>query len=93
MNNYFTVVVWKKDGRVSEKRGGKRFIESTDYKGRPKSHVRGCAEMEYPSDKGYIVEIFDTYVTRRNVITGKLFQERYDTPYFCSPSSETYWSM
>jgi len=21
------------------------------------------------------------------------FTERYDTPYYCSPSSETYWSM
>jgi hypothetical protein len=23
---------------------------------------------------------------------GAEFQERYDTPYYCSPSSETYWS-
>jgi hypothetical protein len=26
-------------------------------------------------------------------VTGETFQERYDTPYFCSPSSESYWSM
>ena len=93
MNNYYTVEVWKKDRRVSEKKGGKRFIESIDYEGRPKSHVRGIAEMKYPSDKGYIIELFETYVTKRNIITGKEFQERYDTPYYCSPSSETYWSM
>ena len=24
---------------------------------------------------------------------GKEYQERYDTPRFCSPSSESYWSM
>jgi len=24
---------------------------------------------------------------------GRMFQERYDTPYFCSPSSESYFSM
>jgi hypothetical protein len=24
---------------------------------------------------------------------GAEFKERYDTPYYCSPSSETYWSM
>jgi hypothetical protein len=32
-------------------------------------------------------------VTRRNAMSGKEFQEAEDTPYFCSPSSETYWSM
>lgn len=31
-------------------------------------------------------------VTRRNIMSGKEFQERADTPYYCSPSSETYWS-
>ena len=31
-------------------------------------------------------------VTRKNFMTGKEFQERADTPYYCSPSSETYWS-
>jgi hypothetical protein len=30
-------------------------------------------------------------VTRKNAMTGAEFQERADTPYFCSPSSETYW--
>lgn len=30
-------------------------------------------------------------VTRVNLMTGKEFQERADTPYYCSPSSETYW--
>jgi hypothetical protein len=24
---------------------------------------------------------------------GAEFKERYDTPYYCSPSSESYWSM
>lgn len=32
-------------------------------------------------------------VTRVNNMTGAEFQERADTPYYCSPSSETYWSM
>lgn len=31
-------------------------------------------------------------VTRVNLMAGKEFQERADTPYYCSPSSETYWS-
>ncbi len=32
-------------------------------------------------------------VERTNIISGKTFLEEKDTPYYCSPSSETYWSM
>jgi preprotein translocase subunit SecY len=32
-------------------------------------------------------------LVRTNAMSGKTFQERYDTPYYCSPSSESYWSM
>jgi len=31
-------------------------------------------------------------VEKTNLMTGKKFMERSDTPYYCSPSSETYWS-
>jgi hypothetical protein len=34
-----------------------------------------------------------TMVTRTNIMTGKEFQEPANTPYYCSPSSESYWSM
>jgi hypothetical protein len=42
---------------------------------------------------GYRYEIHETFVTRKNMMSGVEFQERYDTPYYCSPSSESYWSM
>jgi hypothetical protein len=32
-------------------------------------------------------------VERVNAVTGGKFMESVNTPYFCSPSSETYWSM
>ena len=32
-------------------------------------------------------------VTRKNLMSGAEFQEDVNTPYFCSPSSETFWSM
>jgi hypothetical protein len=32
-------------------------------------------------------------VERVNLMTGKTFRESVNTPYYCSPSSETYWSM
>ena len=39
------------------------------------------------------VEVFETFVTTKNMMSGKEFQERYDTPYYCSPRSESFWSM
>lgn len=32
-------------------------------------------------------------VERVNLMSGKTFMEAEDTPNFCSPASETYWSM
>jgi hypothetical protein len=44
-------------------------------------------------DDGYIINYFPTYTTEKNLLTGELYQERTDTPHFCSPSSESFWSM
>jgi hypothetical protein len=32
-------------------------------------------------------------VERTNIMTGEKFEEDVNTPYFCSPSSESFWSM
>lgn len=32
-------------------------------------------------------------IERKNFMTGEKFMERINTPYYCSPSSETFWSM
>jgi len=32
-------------------------------------------------------------VTRKNLMTGQEFEEDVNTPHFCSPSSESFWSM
>ena len=32
-------------------------------------------------------------VVRKNLMTGQEFEEDVNTPHFCSPSSESYWSM
>ena len=34
-----------------------------------------------------------TMVERVNIMSGEKFMEAVDTPYYCSPSSESYWSM
>jgi hypothetical protein len=37
--------------------------------------------------------LIEKTVTKRNLMSGEEFQERANTPHYCSPSSETYWSM
>ena len=101
-SNQFTLEVYKKDKRIKSRsqsvrwgknKPGLRFVDKVDYTDKPKAQVRIIGEMQYPSDKGYVVEVYDTYVTRVNIMNGKEMQERYDLPYYCSPSSESYWSM
>lgn len=66
--------------------------------------VRGakiaCTSMNKKSKDEYAVasiQEFDTKVVKMvektNLMSGEKFMERSDTPYYCSPSSETYWSM
>ena len=45
------------------------------------------------ADQSLFHELIEKQVVRRNLITGAEFTEPANTPYYCSPSSETYWSM
>ena len=56
-----------------------------------KDYIEAVAESK--RKLGFGVYVYETYVTRKNLMGGREFQERYDTPYYCSPSSEYYWSM
>jgi len=47
----------------------------------------GVASVEHYRDR--VVKM----VTRRNLLSGKDYQEASNTPGYCSPSSEAYWSM
>jgi hypothetical protein len=82
----YTVELYKLDRRMKE---GMKLVYKTDY-----TDVT-LAQMErmYPVRPGYVRFIHETYVTKKNLMSGVEYQERYDTPYFCSPSSESYWSM
>jgi len=50
-------------------------------------------ESAYPDRDEYVYFVHETYVTKKNFMTGEEYKERYDIPYYCSPSSESYWSM
>jgi hypothetical protein len=80
----------KKDERYGRNKAGLRFVEVQDFTPSTQDYIDTvAADMR---ERGYVVRVFETFVTRNNLVGGREFQERYDTPYYCSPSSETYWS-
>ena len=83
----YTLEIYKSDNRVKE---GKRLIKVEDFAPSTKDYIKAVADSK--RKLGFIVEMFQTYETKQNLMTGKTYQERYDTPYFCSPSSESFWS-
>ena len=86
----YTVEIYKADRR---KKSGERQVLKQDYDTDNLSMLEHTVKNTWLKRDGFRYEIHETFVTRKNLLTGKEYQERYDTPYFCSPSSETYWSM
>lgn len=83
----YTVEIYKADRRVKT---GERLVLKKDYDTNNLSTLEKSVKDHL--GKGERYEIHETFVTKRNAMNGQEFQERYDTPYYCSPSSETYWS-
>jgi hypothetical protein len=84
----YTLEIYKADKRTKE---GRRLVTKQDFAPSTKDYIATIADGK--RELGFIVEVFETFVTKKNLMTGKSYQERYDTPYFCSASSESYWSM
>lgn len=84
----YTLEIYKKDRRTKE---GRRLYAKQDFAPSTKDYIEVVAEAK--RKLGFEVDVFETFVTKKNLIGGREFQERYDTPYYCSPSSESYWSM
>ena len=86
----YTVEIYKQDARTKK---GERLVSKTDYDTDNLSMLEHTVKHTYRASQGYRYEIHETYVKRTNLMGGAEFIERYDTPYYCSPSSESYWSM
>jgi hypothetical protein len=86
----YTVEVYKTDKRT---KAGERLVLKKDYNTDNLNMLEHTVKNTWLKRDGFRFEIKETYVTRTNAMSGKTFQERYDTPYYCSPSSESYWSM
>jgi len=84
----YTIERYKIDLR---RKDGLRLLDKIDYT--PSSIESMESAIKNMEDDGFIINYFPTYTTQKNLITGELYQERYDTPSFCSPSSESFWSM
>ena len=84
----YTLEIYKKDRRTKE---GRRLYAKQDFAPSTKDYISAVADAK--RKLGFEVDVFETYVTKKNLIGGREFRERYDTPYYCSPSSESYWSM
>ena len=91
--NDYTIRVNKLDRR---RKSGDVVVETINYTSVTEDYMLDkLTEMrntQYPEPK-YTLEMFETYVTRVNLQSGKEYQERWDTPISCSPASETYWSI
>ena len=86
----YTVEIYKTDRRT---KAGERLVSKKDYDTDNLSTLEKTVKDSIKPSKGERYEIHKTFVTRTSLVGGKEFEERYDTPYYCSPSSETYWSM
>lgn len=84
----YTIEVFKVDRRTKE---GRRFVEQIDFAKVTPDYIKVVTDGL--RENGFEVEVFETFVTRKNFMTGVEFQERYDTPRSCSPSSEAFWSL
>jgi len=89
MRNDYTVEIFKKDRRLAK---GERMVAKIDFVNVTKNGLEKEMAKQYGSAK-FRYAIFETMVTKNNILTGVEFKERYDTLYYCSPSSETYFSM
>jgi hypothetical protein len=81
----------KKDERYGRNKAGLRFVSVRDFAPSTKDYIETVVSADRRA--GYVVKVFETFVTRKNMMSGYEYQERYDTPSFCSPSSESFWSM
>jgi len=84
----YTVEIYRADRRVQS---GERLIEKRDFDPVTRDYIDTVVEKL--SGPGIVIKLHKTFVTKKNLMGGQEFVERYDTPHFCSAASESYWSM
>jgi hypothetical protein len=89
----YTIKVFKFDKRCKT---GEKFMARYEYCNKTDdemlAEIMDLTSKLYPASK-FRFELHETWVTRVNMMSGKEYKERFDTPHYCSPSNESYWSM
>jgi hypothetical protein len=86
----YTVEIYKRDARTKR---GERLVSKVDYETDNLSMLEHTVKHTYRASQGFRYVIHVTMVEKTNMMGGGKFMERYDTPHYCSPASESYWSM
>jgi len=81
--------------RIMQNKKGKGTWKSL---GAAKAFRTRMARMGYNTDEYGIVDVdlyslIEQQVEKTNLMTGKKYMESVNTPSYCSPASEAYWSM
>jgi len=84
----YTLEVYKRDARV---KSGERLVLKKDYNTNNLAMLEQTVRETWPASK-FRTELHETMVTVNNLMTGLPVQQRYDTPWSCSVSSDSYWS-
>mgnify|MGYP003654599604 CR=1 FL=1 len=69
------------------------IIGKPDRNGVARPDHRQCYKTMPAAETEYFHSKIEKQVKKKNMMNGKEFFETANTPYYCSPSSETYWSM
>lgn len=93
------VVFQKSDTRYAGRKG--RYDDPIfDSMGAAKSHMTRLVKAgKFKADEiavaeyDYFRDYIEQTVVRHHLLNGAPLFERVNHPYYCSPSSETYWSM
>ena len=92
-HKHYTLEIYKADKR---RKAGEFLWEAYEYGEQEvnwmKEEIAILTRTLYKAP-AWRLELHETYVTKKNLLSGEEYQERYDTPIHCSPSSESYWSM
>lgn len=97
--SYLTAEVYKRDKRIklnnsyTKNKEGLKYIDSIDFNDMTEQDIVERLSESWNPKNGYVFQINKTYIKRKNIMSGQMFYERYDTPYYCSPSSERYFCM
>lgn len=86
----YTVIVYKADKRT---KSGEREVLYKDYATENLSMLEHTVKNTWLKSAGFRYAIHKTMVERTNMMGGAKYMERFDTPNYCSPSCESYWSM